>query len=202
LACSKDYNETVATKVAIQKLWKKRFYNQAIKLCSLPEFSDRFLEKHTPMNSVSNSVSNSASISNKIRAAFAEKGRRKTQARERIATRLAELAASGQDFSVEELWHDLQQVDASLGRATVFRAVEMLVNMGLLNRIEFADGSHTYRACGDEHHHHLTCRKCHRVVDVEICIPDDQLVEIGKQTGFEIEGHSLVLFGVCADCRK
>jgi len=109
---------------------------------------------------------------------------------------------SGQDFSVEDLWHDLQRFDASLGRATVFRAVEMLVNMGLLNRIEFADGSHTYRACGDEHHHHLTCRKCHRVVDVDVCIPQDQLAEIGKRTDFVIEGHSLVLFGICADCRE
>jgi Fur family transcriptional regulator, ferric uptake regulator len=145
---------------------------------------------------------NSTSISEKIRAAFEEKGRRKTQPRDRIATRLAELAASGQDFSVEELWHDLQLVEAGLGRATVFRAVEMLVTMGLLNRIEFSDGSHTYRACRDEHHHHLTCRKCHRVVDVDICIPDDQLVAIGYQTDFDIEGHSLVLFGLCPDCRK
>ncbi len=149
-----------------------------------------------------NTESNAVSLAEKIRAAFENNGRRKTQPRNRIAIRLAELAASGQDFSVEDLWHDLLQFDPRLGRATVFRAVEMLVNMGLLNRIEFADGSHSYRACGDEHHHHLTCRKCHRVVDVDICIPEEQLVEIGKRTDFEIEGHSLVLFGVCADCRE
>ena len=110
-----DYNETVATKVAIQKLWKKRFYNQAIKLCSLPEFSIVFWKTY-PMNT----ESNTASISEKIRAAFEEKGRRKTQARDRIATRLAELAASGQDFSVEELWHDLQRVDAEPGAGDCF----------------------------------------------------------------------------------
>ena len=149
-----------------------------------------------------NAVSDPATISEKIRAAFEEKGHRKTQPRNRIAARLAELAASGQDFSVEDLWRDLQKFDPRLGRATVFRAVEMLVNMGLLNRIEFSDGSHTYRACGDNHHHHLTCKKCHRVVDVDVCIPDAQLVEIGERTDFEIEGHSLVLFGVCADCRE
>jgi Fur family transcriptional regulator, ferric uptake regulator len=145
---------------------------------------------------------NTVTLAKRIRAAFEEKGRRSTQPRQRIAARLAELAASGQDFSVEDLWHDLQLVDAGLGRATVFRAIEMLVNLGLLNRIEFADGRHTYRACGDEHHHHLTCRKCHRVVDIDICIPKDQLAETGKRNDFTIEGHSLVLFGVCADCRE
>jgi len=149
-----------------------------------------------------NTVNTTAILADKIREAFEERGRRKTQPRNRIAARLAELAASGQDFSVENLWHDLQLVDAGLGRATVFRAVEMLVSLGLLNRIEFADGSHTYRACGDEHHHHLTCGKCHRVVDVEVCIPEDQLVEIGRLTGFAIEGHSLDLFGICAACRE
>lgn len=145
---------------------------------------------------------NSVPLAEKIRAAFEEKGRRKTQPRNRISTRLTELAASGVDFSVEELWHDLQQVEPHLGRATVFRAVEMLVNMGLLNRIEFSDGSHTYRACGDNHHHHLTCTKCHRIVDVDVCLPEAQLADIGQKNDFELEGHSLVLFGLCADCRE
>jgi Fe2+ or Zn2+ uptake regulation protein len=39
-------------------------------------------------------------------------------------------------------------------------------------------------------------------VDVDVCIPEAKLADIGHQTDFEIEGHSLVLFGVCADCRK
>jgi len=145
---------------------------------------------------------NSAPLSEKIRSAFEDEGRRKTQPRQRIADRLVELAASGQDFSVEQLWHDLQKIDPSFGRATVFRAVEMLVDLGLLNRIEFSDGSHTYRACGDNHHHHLTCTKCHRIVDVDVCVPEAQLADIGQRNDFEIAGHSLVLYGLCADCRE
>lgn len=138
----------------------------------------------------------------KIRAAFEEQARRRTRPRNRIAGRIAELATRGADFTVEELWHDLKGKDAHLGRATVFRAVEMLVNQGLLNRIEFADGSHTYRACGGDHHHHLTCVQCHRVVDVDVCLPEQLLTAIGEKTGFEIEGHSLFIFGRCADCRN
>jgi Fur family ferric uptake transcriptional regulator len=83
------------------------------------------------------------------------------------------------------------------GEATLrFTCFLLVGNMGLLNPIEFADGSHTYRACGDEHHHYLTCRKCHRVMDVDVCIPQDQMAEIGKRSDFVSEGHSLVLFGV------
>ncbi len=78
----------------------------------------------------------------------------------------------------------------------------MLVSVGLLNRIDFSDGSHTYRACGDEHHHHLTCIQCHRVVDIDVCIPSEQFEQIGKQNDFLIAGHSLTLFGLCSECQK
>ncbi|GAC1299758.1 MAG: hypothetical protein NVSMB27_39960 [Ktedonobacteraceae bacterium] len=88
-----------------------------------------------------------------------------------------------------------------MGRATVFRAVEKLVDMGLLDRIEFADGTHRYRVCGGTHHHHLTCTHCHRVVEIDICLPQEQLAVISEQTNFDIEGHTLTVFGRCEDCR-
>ncbi|HZR39941.1 MAG TPA: transcriptional repressor [Ktedonobacteraceae bacterium] len=140
-------------------------------------------------------------IADKIRAAFDETSQRRTRPRQLIAERLVELAESGTDFTVDGLWQELRQEEARLGRATVYRSVEMLVNMGLLDRIEFADGTHHYRVCGGSHHHHLTCTQCHRVVEVDACVPKDQLVAIAHQTDFAIEGHSLTLFGRCANCR-
>lgn len=143
----------------------------------------------------------SAPIADRIRLAFQQQSRRKTNPRNRISLHLAELAAGGSDFTIEELWRDLRRLDRHLGRSTVFRAVEMLVHQGLLNRVEFADGRHTYRACGNEHHHHLTCVHCHRVVDVDVCVPEELLAQVGEQTGFTLEGHSLCLFGQCSECR-
>ncbi len=140
-------------------------------------------------------------IADKIRAAFDEASQRHTRPRQLIAERLIELAASGTDFTVDDLWQELRQSEPRMGRATVYRSVEMLVNMGLLDRIEFADGTHHYRVCGGTHHHHLTCIQCHRVVEIDICLPVDQLKAIGNQTNFDIEGHSLSLFGRCKDCR-
>ena len=140
-------------------------------------------------------------IADKIRAAFDEMSQRHTRPRQLIAERLVELAANEVDFTTDDLWQELRQVEPRLGRATVYRAVEMLVNAGLLNRVEFADGTHHYRVCGGSHHHHLTCTQCHRVVEVSICLPIDQFRAISKQTDFAIEGHSISLFGRCAECR-
>ncbi len=141
-------------------------------------------------------------IADQIRAAFQETSQRNTRPRRLIEERLIELAHSGADFTIDDLWQNLRQVEPRLGRATVYRAVETLFSLGLLDRIEFADGTHHYRVCGGAHHHHLTCTQCHRVVEVNICLPVDQFTSIGKQTDFAIEGHSITLFGRCPACRK
>jgi Fur family ferric uptake transcriptional regulator len=141
-------------------------------------------------------------IAEKIYAIFDQECQRTTRPRRMIADRLVQLAQSGQDFSIDDLWQDLRQQEPHLGRATVYRSVEMLVNASLLDRIDFADGTHRYRVCGgDEHHHHLTCTACHRVVDVDICIAPELFAQLSKLTNFSIEGHSLTLYGHCAVCR-
>ena len=142
-------------------------------------------------------------IAEKIYAVFDRACQRNTRPRRIIAERLVELAKSGGDFSMDDLWQDLRQREPRLGRATVYRSVEMLVNAGLLDRVEFADGTHRYRVCGgDEHHHHLTCTSCHRVVDVDVCIPPEQFAALSEKTNFSIEGHSITLFGRCSICRS
>lgn len=144
----------------------------------------------------------SMEISNKILAAFDEISQRNTRPRRLIAERLVELAKRGDDFTTDDLWQELRVLEPTIGRATVFRSIEKLVDKKLLSRIEFADGSHHYRVCGDSHHHHLTCTQCHRIVEVDLCLPEEQLHAIGDQTNFEIEGHALSLFGRCSNCRS
>jgi len=141
-------------------------------------------------------------LAERIRAAFVEASQRHTRPRQRIAEQVIALAESGTDFTIDDLWQTLRHTEPSMGRATVYRAIEMLVQGGLLNRIEFADGSHHYRVCGGEHHHHLTCTRCRRVVEIDLCLPEEQLQALSAQTGFALEGHTLTLFGQCASCRR
>jgi len=141
-------------------------------------------------------------IAEKILAAFEESCQRNTRPRRLIAERLIELAASGADFTADDLWQDLRQVEPRLGRATLYRSLEMLVHAGLLDRVEFADGTHHYRVCGGTHHHHLTCTCCHKVVEVDFCLPPAQFAALSHQTNFEIEGHTITFFGRCEECQR
>jgi Fur family transcriptional regulator, ferric uptake regulator len=134
--------------------------------------------------------------------AFAAVGLHNTRPRRLIAQRLAELAARGEDFATDDLWQSLQQQDPQLGRATVFRAVDVLVEQGVLDRVTFADGTHHYRVCGPGgHHHHVICSVCRRVVEIDACLAPELLAAIERSTDFVLDGHSVELFGRCATCR-
>ena len=135
-------------------------------------------------------------------AIFDTLGLRTTRTRRLIAERLATFAANGADFTVQELWQDLREVDPQLGRATVYRAVEVLMSQGLFHCLPFADGSCRYRLCGGSHHHHVTCTQCQRVAEVSVCLPPELLNTIALTTDFAIDGHLLELFGRCAACRQ
>ena len=133
---------------------------------------------------------------------FEDMGLRNTRQRRLIAERLESLAADSQDFTTDDLWHELRRDDPQLGRATVFRAVEVLVQRRMLDRIVFPDGTHRYRLCGARsHHHHVTCTDCRRIVEVRVCLSPELLQAVERSTGFRLEGHEVELFGRCAECR-
>ena len=135
--------------------------------------------------------------------AFATVGLRNTRPRRLIAHRLAELAARGDDFATDDLWQELLRMNPRLGRATVFRAVDVLVEQGILDRVTFADGTHHYRVCTPGgHHHHVVCSVCRRVVEIDACLTPELLAAIERSTDFILEGHSVELFGRCADCQQ
>jgi Fur family ferric uptake transcriptional regulator len=141
-------------------------------------------------------------IEKRIIAAFSEFSERSTQPRQVIARSLIQLGRSGAAFSAEDLIKRLHRSNPGIGRATVYRSMEKLVRMKVLDRIDFADGTHCFRLCGNEsHHHHLACTKCHLVVDLDFCLDEDQIASIGRQESFCIEDHAITLFGLCKNCR-
>jgi Fur family transcriptional regulator, ferric uptake regulator len=139
----------------------------------------------------------------RITAAFKEFSERSTRSRQVIARNLIGLGRSGSAFSAEDLIKKLHRSNPRIGRATVYRSIEKLLRMKVLDRIDFADGSHCFRLCGREsHHHHLACTKCHRVVDLDFCLDQDRIAAIGRQQSFSIEDHAITLYGLCKDCRE
>lgn len=80
--------------------------------------------------------------------------------------------------------------------------MRLLQDEGAICRVLMSDGSLRYRVGSLGHHHHFVCLDCGEVKDVSGCDVPASLQEIGEMAGFEIQGHSLELYGRCAACRR
>jgi Fur family transcriptional regulator, ferric uptake regulator len=89
-----------------------------------------------------------------------------------------------------------------VGRATVYRTLEQLEDLGLIQRIDVGTESAAFEKVDPRghHHHHLVCRQCGRVTPFED--PDLELAihRVSGRDDFEIESHDITLRGTCRDC--
>jgi Fur family ferric uptake transcriptional regulator len=134
--------------------------------------------------------------------AFEAAGMRTTRPRRAMAEQIIRWGIAGQEFSSEDLWHAVQEQAPWVGRATAYRTVQILQEFGFLDRVTFADGTERYHVITEgEHHHHLTCERCHRVVEVDACIPASVFAAVAQSSGFAISGHRVEIFGRCPACQ-
>ncbi len=109
-------------------------------------------------------------------------------------------------FTAEQLVAELREsaVDPSgpvIGRATVYRTLEILAAVDVLTRLIQPDGHPAYISDSLGHRHHLVCSSCGTAVAFTRC-PVDELVQVlTKDTEFQIHDHLLEVFGVCPTCQ-
>lgn len=113
---------------------------------------------------------------------------------------LEELAREQDDATAQVLWSRLRERDSRTGLATVYRTLSILSQHGVVDVLSHHGGEQCYRLCGDEHHHHLLCESCHRVVEVQQCGLDDWVAAAAKQHGFVATDHRVEIIGLCASC--
>jgi Fe2+ or Zn2+ uptake regulation protein len=102
-------------------------------------------------------------------------------------------------WSIDELH---AAVVAQLGAAdysTVFRATSSLEKDGVIHRIDLGDGKVHYELA-EEHHEHIRCDSCGRVVEVPGCVLEDASAAVTKSTGYKVTSHQLLFSGVCPEC--
>ena len=139
-----------------------------------------------------------------LREKLSERGYKMTPQRKEILKIFVENSA-GQHMSAEDVYEILQREGSETGLATVYRALDLLSELGILVQIDFGDGCARYELNTADpnvhHHHHLICRKCGKVIEFEEDLLDDLENDIAKKSGFQILNHEVKFFGYCKDCR-
>ena len=128
---------------------------------------------------------------------LAEQGYRLTSTRAAIADAIA---AHSAQFTARELVDELEP--RGIGRATVFRALDLLVQMGLLERLHGDLSCHSYTYCAPEHHHHLICTSCGQVTSIVAGNIERELRNLARQANFRALGHHIEVYGQCQACQS
>jgi Fur family ferric uptake transcriptional regulator len=126
-------------------------------------------------------------------------GRRLTRQRVIVAEALA---AAKRALSAQELYQRIQASHPTLGRATVYRALEAQVQDGMASRFERDGHVSAYIACDAEHHHHLVCTSCQRVEDLDEATVAPLLASVGRRHAFQVDHAALDFYGLCRSCRR
>jgi Fe2+ or Zn2+ uptake regulation protein len=105
-------------------------------------------------------------------------------------------------LSPAELFLRIKPTLPNANLTTVYRNLELLEGLGVVKRLSFDKSSFRYELVSDRpHHHHVVCRICGRVEDIES--ESEKFVEqAANLTKFSIEDHNLEFFGLCKNCQK
>lgn len=111
------------------------------------------------------------------------------------------IADRGGHFSAADLVDEARARRMAVGRATIFRTLDVMTDLSLVERIDLPSGEHAYVACEPVHHHHVVCSRCGRSDDVDDAGLRAVVRDIARRTGYRIDDHRLELFGLCAACQ-
>ena len=133
-----------------------------------------------------------------IETALDRAGYRLTEPRRALATLIADQDGH---FTAAELVAIARARRLGVGRATVFRTLETLEDIGAIERLDLPSGEHAYVGCEPAHHHHIVCSRCGRSVEIDDAGLRPVVREVARQTGFRVDDHRLELFGLCPTCQ-
>lgn len=111
------------------------------------------------------------------------------------------LASAKEPMSAEDVFLQLKTDFPTLALSTVYRNLEQFAEHGMLRRENLADGILRYSALS-EHGHYLICTQCNKKIRLSDCPLASLEKDLAKETGFEIDSHSLTIYGKCPHCRK
>jgi Fur family ferric uptake transcriptional regulator len=110
--------------------------------------------------------------------------------------------ASAGHLSIEDLLDKVRIEEPRIGYATVYRTLKLLKECGLAFERHFGDGVSRYEvAWEDEHHDHLICVECEKIIEFEDDAIEDLQHKVAAKQGFRLVRHKLELYGICADCQ-
>ena len=112
-----------------------------------------------------------------------------------------ELSNAGNPLSPQELYQNLLKKKKRIGLTSIYRSLDLFESLGIAFKI--ANGSSAkYKVCElKNHHHHIICKACGDVVELDFCDISGWSEKVTESTGYEVTDHQLNFYGFCMKCK-
>lgn len=112
-----------------------------------------------------------------------------------------ELSNAITPLSPQELYQSLLKKQKKIGLTSIYRSLDLFESMGMVFKI-INGSSVKYKLCEiDEHHHHIICKACGSVVELDFCDISDWSKKVSESTGYQVIDHQLSFYGFCKICK-
>lgn len=116
---------------------------------------------------------------------------------------LQEMFRSPGHLEAEDLLYNLRRKRKRASRATIYRTLELLVESGIVRKVDLGHGHSHYELVVDHpHHEHMICLACGKVIEFSDKAMEQTLSKLCEKSGFEQTSHRFEIFGRCGKCRK
>lgn len=105
-------------------------------------------------------------------------------------------------ITAEEIFEQVQKVNPYVSLATVYRTLELLLELNLINQTNFGRSQAYFALKAHGPHHHLVCSECGHIEEFSDIIFDPIRAELDQQYGFQAQTDHISIFGICKKCRR
>lgn len=101
--------------------------------------------------------------------------------------------------TVDEIYKALENRFPSMSVATIYNNMKVFLEAGLVRELTYGDGASRFDADMTDHYHAI-CKKCGRIEDFDYAPIDNIEIRAAEQTGYQVAGHRMEVYGLCPDC--
>ncbi|PIX25400.1 MAG: hypothetical protein COZ69_03385 [Deltaproteobacteria bacterium CG_4_8_14_3_um_filter_45_9] len=112
-----------------------------------------------------------------------------------------ELSNGKTPLSPQELYQSLLKKEKKIGLTSIYRSLDLFESLGMAFKI-INGSSVKYKLCEiEDHHHHIICKACGNVVELNFCDISDWSKKVTESTGYQVTDHQLNFYGYCKACK-
>ena len=134
-----------------------------------------------------------------LKAIVKKRGLKYSAQREQI---LKVLFNAKNHLTPEEIYQEVKKENSSIGLATVYRTLSFLEREEMVSSISFGSEGKKYELNRGEHHDHMICIKCGKIIEFFDEELEQLQEEIAKRASFKLITHQMNMYGICSECQK